>query len=88
MARGVPSIIFIKDGVIYRKMNGHDLPGTREEMEELLEDTYAQGVRHEEYLLRSILLIIWFLYTLVSLIVTSTRREITKSRTLPIPPSA
>lgn len=88
MARGVPSIIFIKDGVIYRKMNGHDLPNTREEMGALLENTYTQGVRHEGYLLRSLLLIIWFLYTLVSLIITSTRREITKSRTLPIPPSA
>ncbi|MDD6935070.1 MAG: hypothetical protein PUI84_07110, partial [Bacteroidales bacterium] len=75
IARGVPSILFLKDGVIIRKINAYDLPEQTESIDKYIDQTYNQGVRKEGYLLRSILLVVWFILTSVFLVIRSTSRE-------------
>lgn len=67
MARGIPSVLFIKDGVIQAKLHARDLKQDPSSLNKQVTKIYQQGITHEGYLLRSLFLIIWFFYTLVSL---------------------
>ncbi len=74
VARAVPSIIFIRDGVIIAKMNARDLERGEALLREQVEDIYSGELQKEPYLLRLSPLILWFLYTIVSLILSTNRK--------------
>ncbi|MDO4722796.1 BT_3928 family protein [Porphyromonas circumdentaria] len=71
IARAVPSVLFIKDGVIIAKMNARDLERREEPLREQVDNIYTLGERREPYLLRLLPLFVWFIYTIVSLILST-----------------
>lgn len=74
IARAIPSVLFIKDGVIVAKLNARDLKQGEESLRDQVDSIYAQGLRKEPYLLRLLPLVVWFIYTIISLILFTNRK--------------
>lgn len=75
MARGNPSIIFLKNGVLQAKLNALDLP-SKDGFEIEVEKIFSSATPHKEsYLLRSFPLGIWLIITLIAIVLPHSIRE-------------